>query len=104
MLRIDGTVGVISAARTRNGLSRWSRLGGECTTTLCARMRRAHDVRVQRVTEGADAAAEYGIGVTFQATGSFVGPLMYIAVVALVGALAYSVILGDIHRLDVDTD
>ena len=44
------------------------------------------------------------IGVTFQATGSFVGPLIYIAVVALVGALAYSVILGDIHRLDVDTD
>jgi ACS family D-galactonate transporter-like MFS transporter len=44
------------------------------------------------------------IGVTFQATGSFVGPLVYIAVVALVGALAYSVILGDIHRLEVNTD
>jgi ACS family D-galactonate transporter-like MFS transporter len=44
------------------------------------------------------------IGVTFEATGSFVGPLVYIAVVALVGALAYSVILGDIHRLDVNTD
>jgi ACS family D-galactonate transporter-like MFS transporter len=44
------------------------------------------------------------IGVTFQLTGSFVGPLIYIAVVALVGALAYSVILGDIHRLDVDTE
>jgi ACS family D-galactonate transporter-like MFS transporter len=44
------------------------------------------------------------IGVTFEATGSFVGPLIYIAVVALVGALAYSVILGDIHRLDVNTD
>lgn len=44
------------------------------------------------------------IGVTFQATGSFVGPLIYIAVVALVGALAYSVVLGDIHRLEVDTD
>jgi ACS family D-galactonate transporter-like MFS transporter len=43
------------------------------------------------------------IGVAFQMTGSFVGPLVYIAVVALVGAFAYSVILGDIHRLDVDT-
>jgi MFS transporter, ACS family, D-galactonate transporter len=43
------------------------------------------------------------IGITFQATGTFVGPLMYIAAVALVGALSYSVVLGDIHRLDVDT-
>ena len=41
------------------------------------------------------------IGVAFQATHSFVGPLLYISVVALVGALSYSVILGDIHRLDV---
>jgi ACS family D-galactonate transporter-like MFS transporter len=40
------------------------------------------------------------IGVTFQASGSFVGPLVYIAIVALIGAFAYSVILGDIHRLD----
>lgn len=44
------------------------------------------------------------IGITFGATGSFVGPLAYIAVVALIGAFSYSVILGDIHRLDVDTD
>src|SRR3954469_25486950 len=44
------------------------------------------------------------IGITFGLTGSFVGPLIYIAAVALVGAFAYSVILGDIHRLDVDTD
>jgi ACS family D-galactonate transporter-like MFS transporter len=44
------------------------------------------------------------IGMTFQRTGSFVGPLIYIGVVALLGAFAYSVILGDIHRLDVDTD
>ncbi len=44
------------------------------------------------------------IGAAFQATGSFVGPLAYIAVVALVGALAYSVILGDIHRLEIETD
>src|SRR4051794_10320170 len=44
------------------------------------------------------------VGAAFQATGSFFGPLIYIGVVALVGALAYSVILGDIHRLDIDTN
>lgn len=44
------------------------------------------------------------IGVAFQMTGSFVGPLVYIAVVALLGTFAYSVILGDIHRLDVATE
>jgi len=44
------------------------------------------------------------IGMTFQRTGSFVGPLLYIGVVALIGAFSYSVILGDIHRLDVDTN
>jgi ACS family D-galactonate transporter-like MFS transporter len=44
------------------------------------------------------------IGVAFQWTGTFVGPLAYIAVVALIGAFSYSVILGDIHRLDVVTD
>ena len=44
------------------------------------------------------------IGVAFQLTGSFVGPLLYIGVVALIGAFSYSVILGDIHRLDVETD
>jgi ACS family D-galactonate transporter-like MFS transporter len=44
------------------------------------------------------------IGATYEATGTFVGPLIYIAAVALVGAFAYSVILGDIHRLDVNTD
>ena len=42
------------------------------------------------------------IGYTYQSTGSFFGPLVYIGVVALVGALSYSVILGDIHRLTVD--
>ena len=42
------------------------------------------------------------IGLTFQLTGSFVGPLAYIGVVALLGALSYSVVLGDIHRLQVD--
>ena len=41
------------------------------------------------------------IGYTYQSTGSFVGPLVYIGVVALVGAFSYSVILGDIHRLTV---
>jgi MFS transporter, ACS family, D-galactonate transporter len=44
------------------------------------------------------------IGVAFQMTGSFVGPLIYIGVVALVGAFAYSVILGDVHRLDVSVE
>jgi ACS family D-galactonate transporter-like MFS transporter len=42
------------------------------------------------------------IGITFQLTGSFVGPLVYIGVVALIGAFSYSVILGDIHRLEMD--
>jgi ACS family D-galactonate transporter-like MFS transporter len=41
------------------------------------------------------------IGVAFEITGTFVGPLIYIAAVALVGAFAYSVVLGDIHRLEV---
>lgn len=40
------------------------------------------------------------IGYAYQSTGSFFGPLVYIAVVALVGALAYSVILGDVRRLE----
>ena len=44
------------------------------------------------------------IGIAFQMTGSFVGPLVYIAVVALIGAFSYSVILGDIHRLEVETE
>jgi MFS transporter, ACS family, D-galactonate transporter len=43
------------------------------------------------------------IGFAYQTTGSFYGPLLYIAVVALIGAFSYSVILGDIHRLDVDS-
>jgi MFS transporter, ACS family, D-galactonate transporter len=42
------------------------------------------------------------IGVFFGMTGSFVGPLVYIAAVALVGAFSYTVILGDIHRLQLD--
>jgi ACS family D-galactonate transporter-like MFS transporter len=41
------------------------------------------------------------IGYAYQSTGSFVGPLVYIAVVALIGAFSYSVILGDIHRLEI---
>jgi ACS family D-galactonate transporter-like MFS transporter len=44
------------------------------------------------------------IGYTYQRTGSFVGPLVYIAVVALIGAFSYSVILGDIKRLEVGLD
>jgi ACS family D-galactonate transporter-like MFS transporter len=43
------------------------------------------------------------IGVTFGLTGSFVGPLMYIAVVALIGALSYILVLGDIRRLEFAT-
>ena len=43
------------------------------------------------------------IGVAFQLSGSFVGPLLYVGVVALIGAFSYSVILGDIHRLEVET-
>jgi ACS family D-galactonate transporter-like MFS transporter len=41
------------------------------------------------------------IGIAFQMTGSFVGPLVYIGVVALVGAFSYGVVVGDIKRLDV---
>jgi MFS transporter, ACS family, D-galactonate transporter len=44
------------------------------------------------------------IGITFEATGTFVGPLIYIAAVALLGAFSYSVIIGDIHRLEIETD
>jgi MFS transporter, ACS family, D-galactonate transporter len=43
------------------------------------------------------------IGVFFGLTGSFVGPLIYIAAVALLGAFSYTVVLGDIHRLELDT-
>jgi ACS family D-galactonate transporter-like MFS transporter len=42
------------------------------------------------------------IGYAYQSTGSFFGPLVYIGVVALIGAFSYSVILGDIHRLKVE--
>ena len=42
------------------------------------------------------------IGVFFGMTGSFVGPLIYIAAVALIGAFSYTVILGDIHRLELE--
>jgi ACS family D-galactonate transporter-like MFS transporter len=44
------------------------------------------------------------VGAMYQRTGTFVVPLAYIAVVAVVGALAYSVIIGDIHRLEIDTE
>jgi ACS family D-galactonate transporter-like MFS transporter len=43
------------------------------------------------------------VGVAYQTTGSFFGPLIYIGAVALLGAFSYSVLLGDIHRLDIDT-
>ncbi len=41
------------------------------------------------------------IGFAYQATGTFIGPLVYIAAVALIGAFSYSVVVGDIHRLEV---
>jgi ACS family D-galactonate transporter-like MFS transporter len=44
------------------------------------------------------------IGLAYEMTHSFVGPLIYIAAVALLGAFSYIVILGDIHRLDVQTE
>ena len=44
------------------------------------------------------------IGYAHQMSGTFVGPLVYIAIVALIGAFAYSVILGDIHRLDIQAE
>ena len=44
------------------------------------------------------------IGYAYQRTGTFVGPLLYIGVVALIGALSYSLVLGDIHRLEVETE
>jgi len=44
------------------------------------------------------------VGFAYQMTGSFVGPLIYIGIVALLGAFSYIVILGDIHRLEVQTD
>ena len=40
------------------------------------------------------------IGVALGMTGSFVGPLIYIAVVALIGAFSYIVVLGDVKRLE----
>lgn len=40
------------------------------------------------------------IGFIVAATGSFVGALMFIAIVALVGAFSYIFIVGDIHRIE----
>jgi ACS family D-galactonate transporter-like MFS transporter len=42
------------------------------------------------------------IGVALGVSGSFVGPLIYIAIVAIIGALSYTFVLGDIHRLEFD--
>jgi ACS family D-galactonate transporter-like MFS transporter len=44
------------------------------------------------------------IGLAVDLTHSFVGPLAYIAVVALIGAFSYTFVLGDIHRLDLDSE
>jgi ACS family D-galactonate transporter-like MFS transporter len=43
------------------------------------------------------------IGYLVGATGSFVGGLTYIAVLALLGILCYVFVLGDVHRLSVET-
>jgi ACS family D-galactonate transporter-like MFS transporter len=43
------------------------------------------------------------IGALVKYTGSFFGGLAYIAVLALLGILCYVVVLGDIHRLQVDS-
>jgi ACS family D-galactonate transporter-like MFS transporter len=42
------------------------------------------------------------VGYAYQTTGSFVGPLVYIGAVALIGAFSYGVVVGDIHRLEVN--
>jgi ACS family D-galactonate transporter-like MFS transporter len=44
------------------------------------------------------------VGAMYQRTGSFVVPLAYVAVVAVIGALAYSVVIGDIHRLEIEAE
>jgi ACS family D-galactonate transporter-like MFS transporter len=40
------------------------------------------------------------VGFAYQSTGSFVGPLAYIAAVAVMGGVSYAVLLGDIRRLE----
>jgi MFS transporter, ACS family, D-galactonate transporter len=42
------------------------------------------------------------IGVIVGKTGSFVGALVYIAVVAIIGALSYIFIVGDVRRVEMD--
>ena len=42
------------------------------------------------------------IGVIVGKTGSFVGALVYIAVVAIIGALSYIFVVGDVHRVEMD--
>ena len=42
------------------------------------------------------------IGFIVSATGSFVGALAFVGIVALLGALSYIFILGDVHRIDLD--
>ena len=42
------------------------------------------------------------IGFIVSATGSFVGALAFVGIVALLGALSYIFILGDVHRIELD--
>ena len=41
------------------------------------------------------------IGLIVGATGSFFGALAYIAVVAIIGALSYIFVVGEVHRVEV---
>ncbi len=87
--------GRISAVDDESGLD--GDLG--CRSQEPDRSDRRH-LQLQR--ESAGVLTPIVIGIVFGVTGSFVGPFMYIAVVALMGAFSYSVILGDIYRLHID--
>ena len=67
---------------------------------LGERQRPAEQVALVIATSEVGQETPLVIGFAFQSTGSFFGPLVYIAVVAILGALAYSVVLGDIRRLE----
>ena len=41
-----------------------------------------------------------GIGFILSATGSFVGAPAFVAAIALLGAISYIFILGDVHRIE----
>jgi ACS family D-galactonate transporter-like MFS transporter len=43
-----------------------------------------------------------GVGFIVKATGSFVGALVLVACLALLGAFSYLFILGDVKRVEID--